>query len=471
MPRTWILCSLLLLLTPPAAQAEELYLGANPSNTGLLTLVGLGPETTFQVTNLDSDAPITAGELDRFTAVEIDLTEVHHFAVTASRALLVYLGWDCCGVGGSTFVPTEDGHARVGRAFALYLPVLGTQADVVVYAVEDAEVVLADAAGVPITRRSLTSGRAWLPYPLVGARPYLLRSTGDVAVMLSAVNGLASVPPASREGSCDSDVGRLFYLNTHSWGTGAVAVFAYEDGEVTLEPIGGGDPVLAEAVEAGGWLYRHELGRRSYRVTSTGDVAVWAGDLEGGTTISDIGDDFSCNLGRGGQEVLIHSQNHGATVFAAYDETSLLIGEEEHRLDRGQWIDIEAGVVAWVRSDRPVITLTFGGNTLNDWGGFLRPAPRDPPDEACPNLDADLPQPPDGGPDADADADADTDVRLDGDLDLDAELDEAGVTDASVDAGDAGPPSPRRSCDCRAAGRSIRGPTSFLAILARLTLW
>ena len=45
----------------------------------------------------------------QLTAEELDLDGVHRFAVVASEPLLAYFGYDCCAVGGSTFLPTEDG--------------------------------------------------------------------------------------------------------------------------------------------------------------------------------------------------------------------------------------------------------------------------------------------------------------------------------------------------------------------------
>ncbi len=302
---------------------------------------------------------------------------------------------------------------------------------------------------------------------MIGARTYVLRSTGDVAVMLNAVNGLATVPPASRDESCDNDVGRLFYLSTHSWGSGAIAVFAYENASVLVEPLGGGEPVITVDLMNGEHTYVHEVGRRSFRVTSTGDIAVWTGDLEGGETIADMGDDFSCNLGRRGQDVVFHSQNHGATIYATVDDTTLIIGEEEHHLDEGEWIDVTAGSLARASADHPIVTFTFGGNTLNDWGGYLRPSPRETPETACPDLDADMPFPSDG--DADADADFDMDEERDGDVELDADSTDRDIEDDSDISQTEENGEPRWSCDCRTARISPRTPASFLEILISMT--
>lgn len=430
------------------ASAEELYLATNASDAAELTLIGVSDGTAYTLVDLDGQADVESGTLDRFQVVTTDVTATRHLLVRASQPLLVYLGHDCCGVGGSTFVPTEGGHRAVGRAFVLYLPVYSTQSDLYLFAQEDARVVVTDPDGRLVAQRRLQAGGVWLVYPVVGASPYVVRSTGDISIMLSAVNGLTAVPPAHRESSCDGDVGREFYLATHSWGTGAVAVFAYEPSHVTIEPTSG-EPAVAESdVEPGAWYFVNELYRHTYHVISTGDVAVWAGDMEGGAAISDMGDDFSVDLGRGGLDVIVHSQTFGATVLAPYDGTTVALDGVEHSLDSGQWVGIDAGLTARITADQPVVTMTYGGNVLNDWGGFLRPAPpRSPDAERCPEVDADVPEFPDAGPDADVETAPDADVADADDADAPRDAD---APDGDVDA--APTPSPRATCDCHAAG-------------------
>jgi hypothetical protein len=449
-----------------SATAEELYLAANPSDVGEVTLVGVSDGTEYSIVDLERSTDVETGALGRFQVVVSDVSGLAHLLVRSSHPLLVYLGHDCCGVGGSTFVPTEAGHSAVGREFVLFIPVYGTQSDLYVFAVEDARVVLTDPDGGLVAERTVASGDAWLAYPVVGARPYVVRSTGDIAIMLSAVNGLATVPPARRELSCDGDVGREFLLATHSWGTGAIAVFAYDRSRITIAPIGSESPIDESEVEAGSWLFVTEVWRRAYRIASTGDVAVWAGDLEGGSAIGDMGDDFSFDLGRGGRDVIVHSQNHGATVLAPYDGTSLTVDGREYQLDSGQWVDLEPRRTSRIVADRPVVAMTFGGNDLNDWGGFLRPAPplslsTDP----CPDVDADVPDFPDGDVDADVDApvDADRTDSLDAEAALDADEPELAV-DADVHHADR----PRSTCDCRASGMERSGAAAVLDVLVGL---
>jgi hypothetical protein len=267
--------------------------------------------------------------------------------------------------------------------------------------------------------------------------------------MVSVVNGLTVVPPASRHASCDSDTGRLFFFLTHSWGGGAAAAFAYEEAEVTLRSLDAAAEVVATASLAPAeWAFFSDLGRRAYRLEATGDVAVWAGDLQGGEAIDFIGDDFSTNLGEAGLDVVFHSQSHGATIFATRDGTTVRFDGTDHPLDTGAWIEVEPERGGRVASDAPVLVITFGGNTLDDWGGFLRPAPRRPPEEACPRLE---PVVPDAGGDADADADADGDVEAEpaADLEDDADVQTGGSVDG--DAESIGWDAPRPSCDCMAA--------------------
>lgn len=450
----------------PEVTAEELYLAANPSDQADLTLVGISGVTTYTITDLDSDVEIASDSLEAFDVVTVDVDNVHHLAIRTSAPLLSYLGYDCCAVGGSSFLPTISGHGRVGRSFAIYLPVQGIQSDLVVFAVEDATVAVLDEDEQLLSRRFVPAGRAWFAFPAAGATPYLLRASGDVAVMTSAVNGLASVPPADRALACDNDVGRRFMLATHSWGGGAVAVFAYDDSEVVIEPLGSGEPTATTEVLAGQWLYVDGMMRRTWEVRSTADIAVWAGDLEGGETIADMGDDFSINLGRDGTDLLLHTQNHGATVLAPHDGTVIEIDGEGHELDALQWLELVAGETLRLESTRPVVAMTYGGNSLNDWGGFLRPAPPlDPTPESCPVIDVVVPDwPPETDGDADIDGDADTDG--DGEIggDADSDVDETEEADRDVDP--TAPPSPRPSCDCRSTPTPAPSPT-LIELLTR----
>lgn len=449
----WLAC-ILTVLIPNNAVAEERYLASNPTGSAMLTLIGIVDGTSFSVTDLDAPRVIVSDSLDRFQVVEVDATDLYNFELSSSAPLLAYLGYDCCAVGGSTFVPTEDGHSRVGRAFVLFLPVLGPNADLFIFAIEEARVSLAAADGSWIDGREIRAGGVWRAYPIVGARPYLVRSTGDIAIMLSAVNGLTTVPPAQREASCDNDVGHLFYLATHSWGTGAIAVFAYDDSEITVSPYDGSPPVADLSLDSGSWFFMHELWRKTYRVESTGNVAVWAGDLEGGSMIGDMGDDFSFNVGRNGNEIVVHSQNHGATVFAPYDATVVSFRGEEYVLDAGQRLELEAGLATRVTANQPVVAMTYGGNDLNDWGGFLRPAPPlTPAQEGCPRVDADIPDWPDAGDAGSPDADLD-EVLGDSDLDgyVGVEADHM-APDAESRLADY----PRGSCDCASPGQWTDG--------------
>lgn len=444
----WVVC-LASCLNLNLAQAEERYLASNPSGRARLTLIGIVDGTTFTVTDLDTTSAIASDSIDRFQVVEVDATDVFHFQLSSSEPLLAYLGSDCCAIGGSTFIPTDDGHSRIGRAFTLYLPVYGPRADLFVFAIEDSRVSITEPDGTWINGREMRAGGAWRAYPIVGARSYVVRSTGDIAISLSVSNGFSTVPPAQREDSCDNDIGRLFYLATHSWGTGALAVFAYEESEIMVSSLHGSTPLAVDEMEPGSWFLLGELLRGTYRVESTGDVAVWSGDVEGGSMIGDMGDDFSVNLGNHGSDIVVHSQNHGATVFAPYDTTVVNVLGEDHLLDTGEWLDVEAGLATRVTSNQPVVAMTYGGNDLNDWGGYLRPAPPlSTSPEGCPSIDADVPEPPDAGDVGSPDSDT-------GDRVVDSGVDSGRRTDADGISTDAQPRQadyPRRSCDCAAPG-------------------
>lgn len=447
------IASLMLLAT--SARAQESYYAANPTENAELSLTGVSDGTSLVVTDLETGELVFETTLDRYESTSFDVSTIHYLRIDSTNHVLAYLGYDCCGVGGTYFLPTEDGHARVGRAFLLYTPVFGVQTDLIFFALEDSTVYVVDEDGTPVIRRTLNAWDAWNAYPFVGERPYAVRSTGDIAIMFSAVNGVASVPPSLRALSCDGDIGRSFVAATHSWGTGGLALFAYESSDIEIIAMGTQERVGEAALERGQSFFLNELGRHTYRIQSSGDIAVWAGDMEGGSELGDLGDDFSYNLGAGGVEYFFDTQNHGATVFATVDDTELLINGESHSLDRDQWLNLEPNLMIQLTASAPVAAMSYGGNTLNDWGGYIRPVPRFLDEDGCPDEEIELPSWPDE--DAGPDAGPDADLPL---MDADAERLDSDVESQPVDGDLDSPPediTPRRSCDCSTVGRKSSG--------------
>ena len=386
------------LVVASAAFADESYYGASIDDLAGITIAGVDDGTTWQIVDLDAARVAAEGFVDRFGAETVSLGTLRHFALHTSAPIVAYLGRDCCALGGTTFVPTAQGHARAGRVFVLDFPVLALDA-LRLFAFEDADLTVQQASGAVAVRRHVNAGDVWIAWGLAGDTPYLLRSTGDVILQLNVGNGDESVPPAGRAASCDQDVGDTFVLATHRWATGSVAVFAYEDADVSLTRVGELLPVVELTMAAGTVEYVDDLGLEDWLVRSTGPVAVWTGDTEGGDGIAWMGDDVTQNVGDRGRDVLVHTQTHGATVFAAVDATVVEWGEGPVPLDRDGFVDLALDQLVRVTASQPVLVQTSGGNDMNDWGTFLRPVPKaDAVGDCADRADIEIELPVDAGP-------------------------------------------------------------------------
>ena len=79
-----------------------------------------------------------------------------------------------------------------------------------------------------------------------------------------------------------------------------------------------GNEVFSDNISAGQFRFFSDFSGSKLKITSTGKVGVWAGE---GSWITDLGDNLTVNTGRGGQDLLIHTQSEGAVLFAAHDDT------------------------------------------------------------------------------------------------------------------------------------------------------
>jgi len=457
--------ALLLVAVASPARADERYFAASLDDLATVTFAGIDDGTSWALTDLADGRVVSEGTVDRWGVASVSLGTIRHFGLSTSAPVVAYLGRDCCAVGGTTFVPTAEGHARAGRVFVLYFPLLVADA-LRVFAIEEADLTVQDTSGAIVVARHVNAGDVWIAWGLRGETPYLLRSTGDLVLQLNVPNGDESVPPTGRAPSCDQDVGETFVLATHPWATGSVAVFAYEDADVTLTRLGELLPTAERSIAAGGFEYFDRLGLEQWIVRATGRVGVWTGDTEGGSGIAWMGDDVTQNVGDRGRDVLVHTQTHGATVFAATDGTIVDAGQGAVTLDAGAFLDLAADQLVRVTASAPVLVQTSGGNDMNDWGTFLRPVPRADGDFECPDRDdivLELPVDagvPDGG-DAGADAGGEEDAGGSG-------------LDAGTPGRDAGPradggPVPGKArgggCSCRTA-RNGEGPGPVVALAA-----
>ncbi|MFN2104716.1 MAG: PKD domain-containing protein, partial [Candidatus Promineifilaceae bacterium] len=265
--------------------------------------------------------------------------------------------------GYTSFIPSTEA-GPVGRDFVFY----HEQADsfLYIFAVEAADVELRDSGENVVDSRSLAAGDYWKLNPDSGV--YHVMASGRVALELVAENAYTTVPDVSGQG-----VGRRFYFATDSWGTGAVAAFAYEDAEIELYDLNDDALLHSATLSAGEFWWQVDLDNRQLRLESSGDVEVWAGNTEGGEDIEDLGDDISFAGGRLGREYTLHSLMEGFVIFAPFDNTELLVEGISYSLGKDGYLHFpECCVTRHVAANQPVLVQTLGRDgSWNDFGTYL----------------------------------------------------------------------------------------------------
>jgi MYXO-CTERM domain-containing protein len=400
--RLWALC---VLLAAPLASAET-YFGRNPQNSGRLTLVGITNGTTWEVRTLPGNALVQQGTLARLSRVDLALNTTREFKLVTSRPVLAVLGADCCNYSGSFFYPQEDGRKFWGTRF-VFTPMANGANQQFVYTRDPAVVRVLDGSGTQIAvSPTLAAGQRWqIPgvvtgstYSVESSAPPATTSAALIAVQANSGNGNTAVPPVPTAANqlledCNNDRGVDFVFSTYAWARGSLAVFNAGSSAITFSlqtvtgaaatPTAGYQNISVPArtaflnTAANGFA---SLGTAQYRLTATGPVTVWAGDLEGGTGIADMGDDLTANFGENGRNFLVHSQTQGATVFALEANTQVTWSSggapTVTTLNADGFLALPANALYTITSTRPVMVQTVGGNGLNDWAVQLRPAQR-----------------------------------------------------------------------------------------------
>lgn len=349
------------------------YYGFAPA-AGSLTIAASNETTYFQVVNVVGGALAANGVLNPYEVRSVSVSSGLQFKVQTTKHVWLYVG-----NAGSTAFPAKGQATRVGRNFEFVLPALSNNQEFVVMAYEDADVTIKTAQGVPTANFALQRDRYWRTTgaPLSAGVLYKLESTGTVALHLVAHNGNMAVPSDNGE-----DVGRKFLFATHDWGGGAIAVFAYEDATFTITDLDTGQALEQDRALANNTHYfRSSVGRKRWKLESTGKVGVWSGDLEGGTGIEWMGDDVAVYQGDRGRTIHLHSQTYGGRAFAIYGETALtvdelnndgeVIGSSAYNLEADGVVSLAPGKKLRLTANKPVVAFSAGGNTLNDWGVAL----------------------------------------------------------------------------------------------------
>ncbi|MDY6837598.1 MAG: PKD domain-containing protein [Thermodesulfobacteriota bacterium] len=327
-----------------------------------LYVIATEDNTTVQIVNLDNGEVTVSTTLNKYEmSGGLAPGNGIYFKVEANKPVLAYetdLDWSH-----STFIPSlEEG--PVGREFILYkFGGLGFY----VFAVEDTVVRLYHSNGSLVEERSMTAGSYWE----VGYRNavYHVISTGRIAMQNVGGNGYTTVPSTSGGG-----VGRNFYCATHGNHTGALAIFAYEDADVTVYNLDSSTVLWTQTIPKGGYWWKINVGTRRLRIESTGDIEVWAGDTErlGYNRIIDLGDDISFAGGRDGKEFYLHGLMAGAVIFAPFDNTAVTVNGAFHSLNADEYHRLSGRTFYHVVSTKPIIIQTLGESTgFNNLGTYL----------------------------------------------------------------------------------------------------
>ena len=369
-----LLLSLALFGAPLDAFAgSETYYGHNPNTDGELQLVGFQPTTTYDVIDLTTGLSIATGLLTQGQQISIPLLTIAGFKVEVSDPMMVLLHHDCCGFSGDFFYPpTGDGKRYYGNDFRIRR-IAGTT---VVFAQESAIVEVFDNNGVLLeTSPMLDADDFWLPTTINNTDTFHIVSTGTIAVgNRSNGNGATQVPPIpsgpTDAPDCNNNAGQEFYFFTESWGTGAMAAFNHgtTPADITITNLTDNTQTTAQ-IPAGSTILQTALGQNYYKLVSNQPLSVWAGDLEAGTTLRNMGDDVTVNFGDEGKNFVLDSATQGAYIFAADDDT-ILTGIEATpiTLNADDVYMVPGNQSLSFSSSKSVTVQAIGGNALNDWG-------------------------------------------------------------------------------------------------------
>ncbi|MBU2490462.1 MAG: PKD domain-containing protein, partial [Proteobacteria bacterium] len=335
----------------------ELY-GYDVVDAGLRVLATQNA-TFIRVVNLETGAEVGSTTLNKYQEWTAGSPgDNTPFKVEADKPVVAML---TDGAAHASFIPSLDAGA-VGHEF-IFRMYKGSGFHV--YAVEDAVVRFYNTGGTLVEERGLAAGEYYSQG--LADNVYHVRSTGRIAMQSTGSNSYTAVPSVTGDGA-----GRLFYAATYAGTTGCFAVFAYEDADVTVYDLDTGAQLYTQNLSAGGHWYQNGVGTRRMRFVSTGDMGVWAGDTESGTTIEQMGDDISVAAGRQGMDFHLHGLKSGFVLFAPHAATVVNVDGLVETLNADEYRIFAGGSWNHVTADKPVIIQTLGeANTFNDLGTYL----------------------------------------------------------------------------------------------------
>jgi hypothetical protein len=387
----------LLTILPTTSLAETfVYYARAPVDGARIVLVGIVNDTIWEVRSLVSGSVVQEGTMSRLSVVQVSLTTEREFKVVTSQPVLAVLDLRSQ-YSGNYFYPQEDGRKYWGTRFVFAR--LGWNAiSHVVFARDPAVVRVFDETGTQVAvSPTLSTGQSWelpgfpslQPYAIQSGPPDGTSSASLISIMSRATqNGNTQVPPVAREAQglrndCNNDLGMEFFF----LGGGNIGMFNPGSSAITfslqtvtsgglVDTVGYQDiPIAANSTFFNSSSNGFASVLESYRLTSTGPVALWVGQ---GRSISEMGDDVTNNFGDEGRSFLLSTQSGGATVFALEADTRVTytIGGEPRSAELGVdgFLSIQPNQFFSLTANRPVSIMTLGGDCCDDIAVQLRPA-------------------------------------------------------------------------------------------------
>jgi len=335
---------------------------------GELHVVGLTDNTKVWILDITEEEPkvVQSGVIDRLEDLVLrDVPFERYFKVVSNRRAVAQLR-SVEGSAGSAFFPGVGG-SFVGKEFILRT--FGTS-NYHIFAVDASHVAVQDARGTVLEEFDLgVQGRRTVT--LAANNVFRLLSTGNITVSTWADDGFTAVPSFTGE-----FVGRTFYARTWVGFNGCFVVFAYQDASVSVTNLEGGRSYTA-ALKRGEYWYEENVGNADLIFDSTGDVAVWSGDIEGLMGIKSLGDDITFTGGKDAREFwfqAVHRKAGPAAVIFAWKDTTVELNGTVETIKADGHLDVPEGFYH-LRSDESVVVETLGeDNFFNNWGTCLMAA-------------------------------------------------------------------------------------------------
>jgi PKD repeat protein len=341
------------------AVGTDLY-GYDVSAAGL-RIIASEDNTKINIINLTTGTVVKSSTLNRYgTWWDASPGDGIYFKVESDKPVMAY---ESNFAAHSAFVPSLES-GPVGHQFTVYYY---TGGGYYVFAYEDTTVTFFNTSGTQVVQKVMAAGTYWNP-GLTNNTVYRVYSSGKISMQNGAANGYTMVPASNGDG-----VGRLFYAATTAGTTGAFVAFAYEDATVSVYDMDTNALLWTQTLTRGNNWFQTGIGTKRLRIESTGDIEVWAGDTEGGSSIIDLGDDISFASGKQGQEFYLNTLRDGAVIFAPYNDTEVNVDGTIKTLNANQyWHLAGGGINQHITSTKPVVIQTLGrANTFNDLGTFL----------------------------------------------------------------------------------------------------